>query len=158
MRNLFIVLLVAVSLLMLGCAAEEKPVEEKWKDAQIKLTWIGFQKKAIPSTGIACGEFNLSLFKGKGGKGVDYSNDDIALGTVKVSADEMKAIATDPIIIGVKTEGEPVLSYMFYNATSGKVSEKLLGRENAYALVNEIEDSIGQKDELDTYLLLTKTA
>jgi hypothetical protein len=158
MRKLFIVLLVAASLLMLGCAAEVKQVEEKWNDAQIKLTWVGPQKKVVPSTGIACGEFDLSLFKGKGGKGIDYSNDDIALGTVKVSADEMKAILTNPIIIGMKTEGEPVLSYMFYNATSGKVSEKLLDREDAYALVNEIEGSIGATEELGPYLSLTKTA
>ncbi|MBI4399244.1 hypothetical protein HY570_00710 [Candidatus Micrarchaeota archaeon] len=133
-------------------------IEEKWEGMQLKITYIGIQEKTVPSVGISVKKFDLSKFNG-GTPGVSYTNDYQGLKTIEITESEMKNVVTNvfelDFIKEQKSSNKKTVSFMFYNATSAKVTEVLLDTDQTKLLVREIaaslDKSIANADPLIIY-------
>jgi len=151
----FVVGIVFLFIFSFGCVA----VEEKWDEMQMKLTYVGPQRKVVPTIGISVKEFDIEKFKGYGTEGIDYSNDDIFIAEIKVTQEEMKKIVVSILSSDLLKEyleeespEEPMLSFMLYDAREGKVIELLLDKEKAKELASLIIDSLEESQEVADYL------
>ncbi len=117
---------------------------------QIKLTWVGPQKKIIPSIGIGV-RFNVAKFADHQ-PGLDYSNDQMNLNVIQVSGKEMEAVAntTNSLEFITNEKGipaNPMLSYMYYDGKTETVTERILDAGEAKELAQKLQITLAGNEE-----------
>lgn len=148
MKNSIWILGIVIGILVFGCVEEITIEEEKWREMQIKITYVGPQRKVVPTIGIYVKEFDIEKFKGYGTEGIDYGNDEIAVKSFNVTEGEMRRIVNAVFSLELIKEGkmpwEPSTSFMFYNATDVSVTEVILDENQTKILVEKISDSLNE--------------
>jgi len=116
---------------------------------QLKLTYVGSQKDVIHSTGlfVGGGPFSAAIFVPFRRPGISYDNDDVALHTAPVSAQEMKAIidavGTLPAVTAGLVAIPELISFALSNSSpSAKVFEAILDKNQAAAVFEKLRTAL----------------
>ncbi|MBM3149180.1 MAG: hypothetical protein FJ008_01990 [Chloroflexi bacterium] len=127
---------------------------------QVKLTYVGSQKKPIPTVAFTS-HFNvldMEKFRPFRRDGFDYGNDDIAVWTFTCSPEELQRITKSAGEIQVVRRGEVIgefLSFMMLNTTlrGDRVHEAILDAETSRLLLEKLRAALepGNTQGIETF-------
>ncbi len=161
MSKIGLLLVVCFSLLLVGCVNQQTTgssptLSENWNENQLKLTWVGPQRKTVPSTAISVKQFELDKFSSSKLSQFDYSNDDYDLREVLIDAPSMKKLVMqiNGIDFIAQDQGIPTDAVLSYSRlkSDGTVEQRMLDSSQASQLVRTMQESLPSNQYLVSLL------
>ncbi|MFH1285919.1 MAG: hypothetical protein ABIH99_05035 [Candidatus Micrarchaeota archaeon] len=124
------------------------PPVEDFSDDGMKLTWVGAQKKIIPSLALSP-NYSPSAFE-DGQLSLDYSNDELNMHILAISESEMQELKSAAYSLKFIEEeygmpASPVLSFQYFDGST--TTERVLSAEEARELSGALQKTLAGNEE-----------